>query len=190
MPACDRAAARHQSVIEITYRPERHRWGKGMLGILVETFGNFVREIHIPPEAIEAQVGCPSGLHDLRDAVGHHLIPLLLLARTDRAFVPSEFDVIVTHCLSFAERRGVNCDGERAAAFRDYVDTFRPALMQLDPAIERLCKCEHGEFVCLVEAAQKLVAADGVSRPEEVAFLAKLQGALDKLAENGAPASA
>jgi hypothetical protein len=87
-----------------------------MLGILVETFGNFVREIHIPPEALEAQVGFPADLHDLREAVGHHLIPLLLLARTDRAFVPSEFDVIVTHCLTFAEQRGVACGGTRAAA--------------------------------------------------------------------------
>lgn len=161
-----------------------------MLGTLIETFGNFVREIHIPPEAIEAQVGFPADLHDVRDAVGHHLIPLLLLARTDRNFVPSEFDVIVTHCLSFAERRGVACTGARAAAFRDYVDTFRPSLMQLDPAIERLGKCEHDEFVCLVEAARNLVAADGVSRPEEVQFLAKLQGQLDKLAESGAAASA
>jgi hypothetical protein len=161
----------------------------GMLGILVETFGNFVREIHIPPEAIEAQVGFPAELHDLRDTVGHHLIPLLLLARTDRNFVPSEFDVIVTHCLTFAERRGVACNGARVSAFRDYVDTFRPALMQLDSAIERLGKCEHDEFVCLVEAARQLVAADGVSRPEEVRFLAKLQGELDKLVESGATAS-
>jgi hypothetical protein len=162
----------------------------GMFGALVETFGTFVREIHVPPEAIEAQVGFPRELHDLRDAVGHHLIPLLLLAHTDRNFVPSEFDVIVAHCLGFAERRGVACDGKRAAAFRDYVDTFRPALMQLDPAIDRLCKCEHDEFVCLVEAARKLVAADGVSRPEEVGFLAKLQGELDKLSTNGTVTSA
>lgn len=153
-----------------------------MLGILVETFGNFVREIHIPPEEIEAQVGFPRELHDLRDAVGHHLIPLLLLARTDRNFVPSEFDVIVTHCLTFAERRGVACDGTRVAAFRDYVDTFRPALMQLDPAMERLCQCEHGEFAALVEAAKNLVAADGVSRPEEVQFLGRLQDKLSQLA--------
>lgn len=160
-----------------------------MLGILVETFGNFVREIYIPPEALEAQVGFPADLHDLREAVGHHLIPLLLLARTDRNFVPSEFDVIVSHCLTFAEQRGVACGGAQAAAFRDYVDTFRPSLMQLDPALERLGRCEHGEFVCLVEAARKLVAADGVSRPEEVAFLAKLQDELDKLPANGAAAS-
>lgn len=162
----------------------------GMLGILVETFGNFVREIHIPLEAIEAQVGFPRELHDLRDAVGHHLIPLLLLARTDRNFVPSEFDVIVDHCLTFAAQRGVACDGIRVAAFREYVDTFRPALIQLDPAIARLCQCEHGEFVCLLEAARKLVAADGVSRPEEVEFLAKLQSQLDKLAVNGVAAPA
>lgn len=161
-----------------------------MLGLLVETFGNFVREIHIPPEALEAQVGFPADLHDLREAVGHHLIPLLLLARTDRNFVPSEFDVIVTHCLTFAEQRGVACSGARAAAFRDYVDTFRPSLMQLDPALERLGKCEHGEFACLVEAAQKLVAADGVSRPEEVQFLARLQGELDKLTQSGSTLTA
>lgn len=161
-----------------------------MLGILVETFGNFVREIHVPLESIEEQVGFPTDLHDVRDAVGHHLIPLLLLARTDRQFEPSEFDVIVTHCLAFAEQRGVPCIGARSAAFRDYVDTFRPSLMQLDPAIERLSKCEHDEFVALVEAAQRLVAADGVTRPEEVKFLTMLQDQLDKLSAGGAPAPA
>lgn len=152
-----------------------------MLGGLIEIFGDFVREIHMPIEAIEEQVGFPAELHDLRDAVGHHLIPLLLLARTDSDVTQCEFDIIVTHCMTFAHGRGVTCDERKAAAFRDYAASFRPALMQLDPAISRLCRCEHGEFAALVGAAHKLVAADGVSRPEEVKFLARLQDELEKL---------
>jgi hypothetical protein len=53
--------------------------------------------------------------------------------------------------------------------------------MQLDPAIDRLCKCEHDEFAALIEAARNLVAADGVSRPEEVQFLMRLQDKLTQL---------
>ena len=152
-----------------------------MLGFLVDTFGDFVREVYVPIEAIEAQVGFPEELHGLRDAVGHHLIPLLLLARTDREFAPCEEDSIVAHCVMFARRQGVSCDEARAAAFREYVASFRPSLMQLDPALVRLAKCAHGEFAALVDAAHAVVAADGVSRPEEVKFLARLQGDLEKL---------
>ena len=109
-----------------------------MLGGLIEIFGDFVREIHMPIEAIEEQVGFPAELHDLRDAVGHHLIPLLLLARTDSDVTQCEFDIIVTHCMTFAHGRGVTCDERKAAAFRDYAARFRPALMPLAPAIWRL----------------------------------------------------
>ena len=152
-----------------------------MLGLLVDTFGNFVREVYVPIEAIEAQVGFPEELRSLRDAIGHHLIPLLLLARTDRDFAQCEHDTIVTHCVTFARQRGVTCDAAQEAAFRDYVGSFRPSLMQLDPALARLAKCEHGEFAALVDAAHTLVAADGVSRPEEVQFLTRLRGELGKL---------
>ncbi len=152
-----------------------------MLGLLVDTFGNFVREVYVPIEAIEEQVGFPEGLHGLRDAVGHHLIPLLLLARTDREFAQCEEEAIIAHCVTFARGRGVACDDARAAAFREYVASFRPSLMQLDPALARLAKCEHGEFAALVDAAHAVVAADGVSRPEEVNFLMRLKGELGKL---------
>jgi len=152
-----------------------------MLGGLVELFGDFVREIHMPIEAIEVQVGFPRELHDLRDAVGHHLIPLLLLARTDGEFAQCEMEIIVGHCVSFARGRGVACTAAREAAFREYAESFRPVLMQLDPAISRLCQCEHGEFAALVDAAHRLVSSDGVSRPEEMKFLARLQGELERL---------
>ncbi len=152
-----------------------------MLGLLVDTFGNFVREIHVPIEAIEAQVGFPEDLHDFRDAVGHHLILLLLLARTDRDFAQCEEETIITHCVAFARLRGVACNEARTAAFREYATSFRPSLMQLDPALARLSKCDHGEFEALVDAAHALVAADGVSRPEEVKFLSRLKSDLSEL---------
>jgi len=152
-----------------------------MLGGLVELFGAFVREVHIPLEAIDAQVGFPPELHDLRDAVGHHLILLLLLAQADRDFAQDEYEIIVGHCVSLARGCGVACEERKMAAFRDYAATFRPALIQLDPAIARLCQCAHGEFASLVEAAQRLVAADGVARPEEIKFLARLQDELTRL---------
>jgi hypothetical protein len=151
-----------------------------MLGGLVEIFGSFVREVYIPIEAIEAQVGFPPELHDLRDAIGHHLIALLLLARCDREFAQVEYEIIVTHCMTFAQARGVACDERKTAAFRDYAASFRPSLMQLDPALAQFSKGGQDEFAALIGAARELVAADGVSRPEEIRFLAQFQDRLAK----------
>lgn len=152
-----------------------------MLGGLVEIFGGFVREVYVPMEAIDAQVGFPPELHDLRDAVGHHLIPLLLLARADRECAPCEFEIVVAHCTAFARQRGVACDERKAAAFRDYAASFRPSLMQLDPALAQFARCEPGEFAALLNAAQELVASDGASKPEEMRFLAQLRQRLATL---------
>ncbi|HVZ70127.1 MAG TPA: hypothetical protein VG891_11740 [Rhizomicrobium sp.] len=156
-----------------------------MLSGLIELFGNFVREIHIPVEAIEAQVDFPPELHAFRTAVGHHLIPLLLLARVDRDFAQCECEIIVGHCVSFAQRRGVACNETDIAALREYVTSFRPAPMQLDPAIARLRQCEHSEFHALVAAARKLVGSDKVSRPVEAKFLARLEDELARLGPGG-----
>ncbi|HEY4123420.1 MAG TPA: hypothetical protein VGM36_02335, partial [Rhizomicrobium sp.] len=105
----------------------------------------------------------------------------LLLARTDRDCSKCEEEIIVAHCLDYARQKGVACSEAQTLAFCEYVASFRPAVMQLDPALARLAKCEHCEFAALVATAHAMVVADGVSRPEEIQFLARLQNDLMKL---------
>jgi hypothetical protein len=147
------------------------------LGMFAARFGDFVRDTHIPVD--DSEPGEFShDLHDLRDAVGHHLIPLLLIARSDRDFAQSERDVIVSYCAATAARHGFEFKDTHAASLHDYITSYRPTLMQLDTAIARLEHGNHDEFVALVDAARELVEVDGVSRSEELKFLSRLQDEL------------
>jgi len=151
------------------------------LGLLVGRFGNYVRENYVPPVQQPAKEDFPDALIHLREATGHHLIPLVLIARADGEFAQSERDVIVTHCVTFARSRGIEVDGNETLAFSDYIFDFHPTLMQLDPALHRLSRGEHAEVVALVGAARAVVEADGVTRPEETRLLAELADELGKL---------
>jgi hypothetical protein len=151
------------------------------LGLLVGRFGTFVREAHSAGggDAPVAPAAFPGPLNHVRDAVSHHLIPLLLLARSDNDFSPQERDVIVAHCVALARGTGVEIGDALTVDFSDYVGTFRPTLMQLDPALSRLEKAPHAEVGALLAAARAVIDADGVVRPEETRFLAELSEELD-----------
>ena len=151
------------------------------LGLLVGRFGSFVRETHIPQGDVAPEAPFPDGLNHLREAVGHHLIPLVLIARSDGEFEQRERDTIVTHCVTFARSRGLELDGSATVEFVEYVESYRPRLMQLDPALKRL---EHGsreEMAALIAAARAVVEADGIIRPEETRFLDQLNEELGRL---------
>lgn len=151
------------------------------LGLLVVRFGRYVRENYAPPVQEAHEPDFPDSLNHLRDAAGHHLIPLILIARSDGNFDPSERDVIVTHCVTFARSRGLELDGNDTLAFSDYVWTYRPSLLQLDPALHRLSHGSHDEIIALFEAARAVVEADGITRPEEVRLLEELSEEIGKL---------
>jgi len=154
-------------------------WVSGMsLHMFTNRLGEFIRENHIPAEDISLEVPFPIELRELREAVGHHLIPLLLIARSDRNIAPEECEIIVQHGLDTAARHGIVNDEKHSKALREYVATFRPALSQLDPAIAHLAYGDHEDFVALVDAARNVVMCDGVSRPEEAKFLALLRNEL------------
>jgi tellurite resistance protein len=143
-------------------------------GLLVGRFGTFVRESHTAMEAGEAAPPFPDQLNQVRHAIAHHLIPLALLARCDGEFAPEERNVIVTHCVSVAGRRGIDMDAARTALLVEYVSEYRPTLMQLDPALSRLAESTHSELLELVEAAHAVVDADGMTRDAEKRFLITL----------------
>jgi hypothetical protein len=152
------------------------------LGLLVGRFGTFIRENHTPNPAPPPESPFPPHLNRLREKVAHHLIPLVLIARSDREFLDSERDVIVSHCLSVAGEAGLALDGSETELLDAYVASFHPSLMQLDPALQRLGRCPHGEVAGLLNAAQAVISADGRVTPEEARLLAELQEELAALA--------
>ncbi len=145
------------------------------LGLLVGRFGTFVKETRVSVvEDDKPEAPYPDELNHLREAVGHHLIPLMLLARSDGDFAPREQDVIVAYCVTLARRQGLEVSGSDALVLNDYIAGYRPTLMQLDPALARLARGSHEEVAELVAAARAVVEADGVTRPEEATFLCQL----------------
>jgi uncharacterized membrane protein YebE (DUF533 family) len=151
------------------------------LGLLVGRFGSFVRETHVPQADSTPLPPFPDSLNHLREAVGHHLIPLVLIARSDGDFEQREREVIVTHCVTFARSRGLELDGAGTIEFVEYIESYRPNLVQLDPALTRLERGSHDEMVALVAAARAVIEADGVVRPEETRFLDQLNEELGRL---------
>ncbi len=151
------------------------------LGLLVGRFGSFVRETHIPQGEAAPAPAFPDGLNHLRETVGHHLIPLVLIARSDGEFEQRERDVIVTHCVTFARSRGLDLDGSGTIEFVEYIESYRPSLTQLDSALKLLEHGNHEEMAALVAAARAVIEADGVIRPEETRFLDQLNEDLARL---------
>ena len=159
------------------------------LGLLVGRFGTLIREMH---GSLELERDCAAGntlsegefpdqLNHVRDAVAHHLIPLLLLARADNEFAPQERDVIVEHCITLAGRQGINLAGPQVTALTDYIAVYRPSLMQLDPALHRLAHSSHDDVEDLFIVAKAVVEADGITQAAEVKFLASLSDELATL---------
>jgi len=151
------------------------------LGLLVGRFGRFIRENHTPHPAPPPPSPFPPHLNQLREKVAHHLIPLVLIARSDREFLDCECDVIVGHCLSVAGEAGLALDGSEAELLGAYLDGFHPTLMQLEPALQRLGRCRHAELASLLNAAQAVISADGKVTPEETRLLGELQEELAAL---------
>jgi tellurite resistance protein len=152
------------------------------LGLLVGRFGNFVRETHTAQTDPAPVRPFPDGLNHLREAVGHHLIPLVLIARSDGDFEPRERDVIVTHCVTVAQSRGLEFDASDTLELVEYIETYRPSLTQLDPALSLLERGSHDEMAALLATARAVIEADGVIRPEETKFLDELNEELGLLA--------
>ena len=146
------------------------------LGVLVGRFGPFVRERHDPPAVMEGPTPVFSeDLQGLHRDYAHHIIPLSLLSRADGEAAAAEQKVIVDHCLALARAAGRPASDREAAALTTYVAGFRPTLLQLDPALNRLEHEPHANVAAFLAAVQAVIEADGVTRPEEARFLANLK---------------
>ena len=78
------------------------------LGVLVGRFGEFVSEQAPAAEtAPVTQEVFPADLTHIRDALNHHIVPLLLLARADGETAPVEREAILRYCIARANAGGL-----------------------------------------------------------------------------------
>ena len=146
------------------------------LGVLVGRFGPFVRERHDPPAVMDEPAPAFSeDLQGLHRDYAHHIIPLLLLSRSDGDSAAAEQKVVVDHCLALARAAGHPASEKEALALTKYVAGFRPTLLQLDPALHRLEHEPPERVAAFLAAVQAVIGADGETRPEEARFLANLK---------------
>src|SRR5215470_7610198 len=144
------------------------------LGLLVDRFGVFVADKAKHDAISHPEEAFPNTLIRVRDAFGHHLIPLLLLASADGECAMSERTVILRYCLDRARSTGMGLSFDEKVALSDYVNEFRPSRAQLTPAVKRLHSDTKTSMAELISAAQAVVDADGVRRALEVKFLEDL----------------
>ena len=112
-------------------------------------------------------------LIDLRERLGHHLIPLALLARSDGKFAEAERNVIIEHC-----ERLCGLDAEERGMLDDYLRQSRPALTQLDSALHRLEAESSSNINNLIDAAERLIRADGHIDEAEQRLLDRMRAEL------------
>jgi tellurite resistance protein len=152
------------------------------LGLLVGRFGDFVGEL-APPEQQDtaSEDRFPAGLGRVRETFGHHIVPLLLLAKSDGEIALVEREAILSYCVVLSKSAGVPLTALERAALSDYLREFRPTQAQLKPALKRLHHENKDGILALVEAAHAVVDADGICRMSEVEFLTALKKDLQAL---------
>ncbi len=149
------------------------------LGLLVGRFGTFVREQHdeiasAPATPIEEPLA-----HE-RQAIAHHMIPLVLLARSDGNTDVAEQAVMLDHAVAILRMKGDAVPDSDRAALQSYIASLKPSLVQLDPALKRLERETPQEIAALLDAAKKVMMADGNMDAAEAHLLDELQKELAK----------
>jgi len=145
------------------------------LGLLVGSFGDLVRMRANAPEAPELapEANFPPDFAALRETLAHHLIPLALLARSDGDFADAERNVIIEHCAAIG-----GLDPAQRKMIDDYLRNTKPALTQLDPALRRLEKEDPRNIKSLIDAAERLIRADGRIDEAETRLLQRMRAEL------------
>jgi tellurite resistance protein len=144
------------------------------LAILVSGLAEFLREQQKLQNPI-LPGPFPEELARVFEISGHHLVALVLVARSDDEVVATERQTIVRHCTDRAEKAGVELSSMEKAALYDYLRHFRPTLIQFISAMERLNHDTKNEIADLIAAARAVVEADGVVRLQEALYLTSLE---------------
>jgi tellurite resistance protein len=149
------------------------------LGLLVGRFGEFVRDQH---DAIATAPAAPieEPLAHERQMIAHHMIPLALLARSDGNSDVAEQSVMLDHALALLKMKGETLADADRAALKSYIASLKPSLVQLDHALHRLEKESPQEITALLDAAKKVMMADGNMDAAEAHLLEELKADLTK----------
>ena len=124
-------------------------------------FGQYVRDKHEPRTAQDSsEVPYPLS-QETRDVITHHLIPLALLARADGDIAAAEQKAMLDHAVAMLAKSGHPISDADMNKLKDYIAGFRPALMQLDPALHRLEREDADTKIAFLGAARAVANADG-----------------------------
>ena len=140
-------------------------------GILVGRFADMVRLQPLPDVPAPPPKTFPENLAQVREVCGHHIVLLMLLAQADGERHAAEIQQILRHCVERARHAGTVLDAGEEASLGAYLESFRAARTQLDPALRRLERDTKEDFSALIATAQRLIEADGVQRQEEIRLL-------------------
>ncbi|HSC61425.1 MAG TPA: TerB family tellurite resistance protein [Rhizomicrobium sp.] len=124
-------------------------------------FGQYVRDKHEPRTAQDSsEVPYPLS-QETRDVITHHLIPLALLARADGDIAAAEQKAMLDHAVAMLAKSGHPISDADMNKLKDYIAGFRPALMQLDPALHRVEREDADTKIAFLGAARAVANADG-----------------------------
>ena len=138
-------------------------------------FGQYVRDRHEPRTAQDS-VEIPYPLsQDTRDIIAHHLIPLGLLARADGDIAAAEQKAMCDHAIAMLAKSGHPTSDADIGKLKDYIASFRPSLMQLDPALHRIEREDADTKIAFLGAARAVVMADGRIDAAEARLLDELK---------------
>jgi tellurite resistance protein len=149
------------------------------LGLLVGRFGSFVREQHDEMASAPSTEIAEPLAHE-REAIAHHMIPLALLARSDGNSDVAEQSAMFDHALAVLAAKGETVSEPDRAALKSYIAGVRPSLVQLDPALKRLEHEPPQSVADLLDAAKKVMEADGVLDPAEAHLLDEMKHELTR----------
>lgn len=150
-------------------------------GSVISRFGAFVRNIQSPPDTAGPEVPFPVQLEPVRATVEHHLVPLIIVGRSDHELLESERDVIVDHCRARLRRRDKLLSATEISTLEDYIEHFAPNASQLDAALRKLEAGGQDELTELLQAADRVILADDKVRAEEQSQLSEIKAQLDQL---------
>ena len=138
-------------------------------------FGQYVRVKHEPRTAQDSsEVPYPLS-QETRDVITHHLIPLALLARADGDIAAAEQKAMLDHAVAMLAKSGHPISDADMNKLKDYIAGFRPALMQLDPALHRLEREDADTKIAFLGAARAVANADGKITDGEARLLDELK---------------
>jgi hypothetical protein len=138
-------------------------------------FGQYVRDRHEPRTAQDpAEIPYPLP-QETRDVIAHHLIALALLARADGDIAAAEQKPMLDHAVAMLAKTGHPVRDADMGKLRDYIAGFRPSLLQLDPALQRIEREDADTKIAFLLAARAVVMADGRVDPAEAHLLDELK---------------